>query len=693
MKKKLFKSMLVLSFLLITFFSIKIDSYAASFAYSDFDWDELLKQNKNFWTSTCEEDDEECVDRVLKTKEKFYTRLYELLDKYEKKHYHINDNVIIATVFYGLTADSFADPNINDYNPYNIDEDENTKGKYIGSDDGDRETAKSYFDSETDSLKTLINNFIGYSSKCYAVADESPQNYTDSNGNSSKSCSNDELMVLDNRCVYKEAVDSYNGTFFDSLGIFSFIKTENDIKCENKVKEKGYNNSYLFTSSTKEVRDEFFYTFLENSDYFDKKKHLQSYFDVVLQHSGYKTMEEFYEAAENNEELLEKYKNDIIDARKTIINGIKSVLEMYGEENFSKVSENFSTTSANLYWWPIGSDETTEVEGVTMAIGDPAKISISSPYGNRTHPVTGEENSKHNGIDIPGDQGVTNVIASKDGVVYKSSKSDGIICDDGGDTSCGGGFGNYVIIQHIDGNYTLYAHLAKNSITVEMGESVTRGQVIGKVGNSGSSTGAHLHFEVRVGSDSSSTQDPLNFVSADNPRPSGAASKILEWIGNMEGTGPVEGDYYKVYNDSGGVATVGHGITLKNNADSFRAHGINPDTLSVGSLVPKAVVDSIYYEDVDGRLNNIKGMLSTKGITLNENQVAALASLQFNCGNINGFFEAYEKYGTSEAICTNWWEQKALHDASGNYLSGLKKRREAECDLFVSGTYNMNVYG
>ena len=62
MKKKLFKSLLVLSFLLITFFSIKINGYAASFAYSDFNWDELLKQNKNFWTSTCKEDDEECVD-------------------------------------------------------------------------------------------------------------------------------------------------------------------------------------------------------------------------------------------------------------------------------------------------------------------------------------------------------------------------------------------------------------------------------------------------------------------------------------------------------------------------------------------------------------------------------------------------------------------------------------------------------
>lgn len=692
MKKKLFKSLLVLSFLLITFFSIKISVYAASFAYSNFDWDKLLKQNQNFWTSVCPKDDIECVDEVLKTKERFYTRLYELLDTVQKKYGYVDDNIIIATVFYGLTPDSFSDPDeALEYNPYNLDDDSNssTKNKYIGSDDGERDSAKSYFDKETDSLKSLINNFIGYSTVCYGEADESPQTYTDSNGNSYQACSIPTISVLDGKCVGK--IDQYEGTFWDSIGL-SFLGTENEKKCEAAAKKLGYKSPYLKTSRKPEVSEKFFYDFLETSDYFDNKKHLRSYFAVVLQHSGYETMEEFYKAAENDPELLEKYKDDIIEARKNIIQGIKDVLKMYGE--FSKVSESFNNASSNLYWWPIGSNETTESGESLMAIGDPAKTSISSKYGYRTHPVTGKPNSKHNGIDIPGEQGVTNVIASKDGVVYKSSKSDGIICEDGGDKSCGGGFGNYVIIQHVDNNFTVYAHLAKDSITVEMGDSVTRGEVIGKVGNSGSSTGAHLHFEVRVGgSDPSSTQDPLNFVSADNPRPTGAGSQLLEWIGSMEGTGPVEGEYYKVYQNKGDIPTVGHGITLKYNADAFRAHGINPATLSVGSLVPKAIVDAIYFEDVEGRLNNIRGMLSTKGVTLNDNQIGALASLQFNCGNINGFFEAYEKYGSTEALCTNWWEQKALRDSSGTYLSGLKKRRIAECDLFVNGTFNMNVYG
>ena len=106
----LIKYGLLLVFLFVTFFSIKINSNAASFKYEDFDWDEFAKKNKSYWVSFCDSsDDEDCVDKVLATKKEFYVNLYKYLSKnsYTKQ---IDDNIIIATVFYGLDATSFKDP-------------------------------------------------------------------------------------------------------------------------------------------------------------------------------------------------------------------------------------------------------------------------------------------------------------------------------------------------------------------------------------------------------------------------------------------------------------------------------------------------------------------------------------------------------------------------------------------------------
>ena len=60
---------------------------------------------------------------------------------------------------------------------------------------------------------------------------------------------------------------------------------------------------------------------------------------------------------------------------------------------------------------------------------------------------------------------------------------------------CGGGYGNYVMLDHGDGHMTVYAHMS--SITVYNGQSIEAGQLLGFVGSTGDSTGAHLHFETR----------------------------------------------------------------------------------------------------------------------------------------------------------------------------------------------------
>lgn len=78
-----------------------------------------------------------------------------------------------------------------------------------------------------------------------------------------------------------------------------------------------------------------------------------------------------------------------------------------------------------------------------------------------------------------------------------------------------GSYGNYVKIRHDDGYYTLYAHMAYNTVKVKVGERVKKGQILGYMGNTGYSFGGHLHFEVRTPDDF--RIDPTPYLDADLP--------------------------------------------------------------------------------------------------------------------------------------------------------------------------------
>lgn len=198
---------------------------------------------------------------------------------------------------------------------------------------------------------------------------------------------------------------------------------------------------------------------------------------------------------------------------------IEAYEEITSEEDTSS-SNSGSVCSSNSYWWPIGSIETTEQNGVTFASGEPQSTVITATFGGNDSVHRGD----HGALDISTGNalGNVNIIAAKDGtVVYPTDKSQIQFPDNGSlSNTDGGGYGNYVIIEHSDGNFTLYGHMAKNSITVVAGDKVKQGQVIGKMGHSGRSTGAHLHFEVRAGGNSSQNKvDPQDYVSQEDPRP------------------------------------------------------------------------------------------------------------------------------------------------------------------------------
>lgn len=121
----------------------------------------------------------------------------------------------------------------------------------------------------------------------------------------------------------------------------------------------------------------------------------------------------------------------------------------------------------------------------------PLRGAISSSYGMRKHPIYGDVRM-HTGTDIDGKSGAP-IVAAKEGRVIFAGAF--------------GGYGNCVIIQHGTGVSSLYGHLS--SIDVSVGNTIGKGEFIGRVGSTGVATGPHLHFEVRLNGD---PKDPMLFL-------------------------------------------------------------------------------------------------------------------------------------------------------------------------------------
>lgn len=135
----------------------------------------------------------------------------------------------------------------------------------------------------------------------------------------------------------------------------------------------------------------------------------------------------------------------------------------------------------------------SEINENGLAWPVPSTKNITSEFNpGRIHPITGKVQA-HNGMDIA-DAGVFGqpAVSVKDGTVIYAGQA--------------GGYGNVVMISHGDGFETRYGHL--DSISVKTGDKVKVGQEVGKVGSTGDSTGAHLHFETRMNGE---PIDPRNF--------------------------------------------------------------------------------------------------------------------------------------------------------------------------------------
>lgn len=175
----------------------------------------------------------------------------------------------------------------------------------------------------------------------------------------------------------------------------------------------------------------------------------------------------------NKEAAIKEYEDEIAAQNAEIAALEKAV----AEEKARLAAENVAarTYDGGMFQWPC-----------------PSYTRISDEYGNRMHPTLGVEKF-HNGLDMAAPYG-SSILAAYDGDVVAAAYSSSM--------------GNYIMIDHGDGLYTIYMHAS--ALYVSKGQTVTKGQSIAAVGSTGRSTGNHLHFGVRRGGNYVS---PWNYIS------------------------------------------------------------------------------------------------------------------------------------------------------------------------------------
>ena len=184
----------------------------------------------------------------------------------------------------------------------------------------------------------------------------------------------------------------------------------------------------------------------------------------------------------DQKEVLEQVKGDVeakqtemaglISDKQTEIEGYESDIQNKEEAMAKRTQMTVSDNSTNAADQP-------HYGGGAFVWPAPSYTRISDDYGYRTHPILGIQKF-HSGVDMAAPSG-SSILAAADGTVVAATYN--------------ATMGNYVMIDHGNGLYTIYMHAS--ALYVSSGQSVSAGSTIAAVGSTGRSTGAHLHFSVR----------------------------------------------------------------------------------------------------------------------------------------------------------------------------------------------------
>ena len=219
---------------------------------------------------------------------------------------------------------------------------------------------------------------------------------------------------------------------------------------------------------------------------------------------------ELNELLEENEETLRNLYTSNNNAKSALENAaaqsaeLENQIKAYYKDQQDKISQLGGNNSGNNGNSGSGTSDNGESNGggsYTPVQPETPDIDVPSGSGfvwpapgcyTLTSPFGENRGYSHGGIDIGTPMGTT-IVAAESGTVIASNNSCPHNWGKNGSCGCGGGYGNYVFIDHGNGKLTIYGHLT-NAI-VSTGQTVSKGQTIGYAGSTGNSTGPHLHFE------------------------------------------------------------------------------------------------------------------------------------------------------------------------------------------------------
>ncbi|QST03096.1 peptidoglycan DD-metalloendopeptidase family protein (plasmid) [Pontibacillus sp. ALD_SL1] len=271
-----------------------------------------------------------------------------------------------------------------------------------------------------------------------------------------------KILAENVKVLYSKGDVSFMEYLFRSDSVWDFLDRFETIKDIAKANRELYDEVKRIADELEAQKEELKKKKLE------QEKKQQSLLDMKKEQEGHKKEQlSLLKKAEANRSSIVKEIESEKNAIQYIHNQISAIIKKREEERRKREQQNIPSTDL------VGS-------GQMMIPVPKGSYYISSGFGMRTHPITGVQ-AGHNGVDFAASFNTPILAADSGTVIYAGPAR---------------GYGNWVVIDHNTGYFSIYGHMFSNQIYVSVGQNVTKGQKIAAIGTAGTSTGYHLHFAV-----------------------------------------------------------------------------------------------------------------------------------------------------------------------------------------------------